>query len=141
MHPQNQPRPTKRSHSPSDQRAYLQPLQPPGSTPTPLTKADAKQRFADYTLDGTRNRLIAVCEDHSEDGKEAVNFIAAIGGWVCSGVAWRSWGCRDLTKEGRCRLLRITHLSFSSNQPATKPLSRPCSSSFLIPPQTWQQGR
>jgi len=47
--------------------------------PKPLTAADSKQRFADYVLDTARNRLIAVCEDHSQDGQEATNSIAAIG--------------------------------------------------------------
>lgn len=61
-----------------DQRVYVQYLEL-GSEPHPLTAADSKQRFANYILDGARNRLVAVCEDHSKEGEEAVNSIAAIG--------------------------------------------------------------
>jgi len=50
----------------------------PGA-PRTLTAADTQQRFADYKLDASRNRLIAVCEDHSKQGQEATNSIAAIG--------------------------------------------------------------
>lgn len=49
------------------------------SAPVRLTDPAAKQRFADYVLDAPRGRLIAVCEDHSAEGQEAVNSIAAIG--------------------------------------------------------------
>lgn len=47
--------------------------------PHALTAADSQQRFADYVLDAPRKRLIAVCEDHSQEGKEATNTLAAIG--------------------------------------------------------------
>eukprot|EP00879_Flechtneria_rotunda_P016022 GHRR01016758.1.p1 GENE.GHRR01016758.1~~GHRR01016758.1.p1 ORF type:complete len:650 (+),score=174.18 GHRR01016758.1:481-2430(+) len=60
-----------------DQVVYFQDLQP-GSKPTALTMADSKLRFANYALDATRNRLIAVCEDHLQDHREAINTIAAI---------------------------------------------------------------
>eukprot|EP00878_Enallax_costatus_P005601 GHUV01005874.1.p1 GENE.GHUV01005874.1~~GHUV01005874.1.p1 ORF type:complete len:700 (+),score=125.31 GHUV01005874.1:43-2142(+) len=60
-----------------DQRVYVQYLEL-GSEPQPLTAADSKQRFANYILDGTHNRLIAVCEDHSKEGQEPENSIAAI---------------------------------------------------------------
>ena len=45
----------------ADQRIYRQ---TPGAEPTPVT-ADGPYRFADYVRDTTRNRLIAVREDHS----------------------------------------------------------------------------
>lgn len=48
--------------------------------PHALTAADSQQRFADYVLDADRGRLIAVCEDHSKQGQEPTNSIAAIGG-------------------------------------------------------------
>lgn len=58
---------------------YVQDLQP-GSEPVALTAVDSKQRFADYILDEPRNRLVAVCEDHSAgEDQEARNSIAAIG--------------------------------------------------------------
>jgi hypothetical protein len=45
-----------------DQRVYAQVV---GGEPRPLTPADSPLRFADYTLDADRNRLIAVIEDHT----------------------------------------------------------------------------
>jgi hypothetical protein len=48
--------------------------------PHALTAADTQQRFSDYVLDGPHHRLIAVCEDHSTEGQEATNTLAAIGG-------------------------------------------------------------
>jgi len=66
-----------------DQRVYVQDLTP-GSEPVALTAADSKQRFANYALDEPRNRLLAVCEDHSKgDDQEASNSIAAIGEFAC----------------------------------------------------------
>lgn len=63
----------------SDQRVYLQPLLPQGSPPEPLTAECSGQRFADYCHDAARNRLLAVCEDHSDkEAKEPTNFLAAI---------------------------------------------------------------
>ena len=59
----------------SDQRLYRQ---DPGADPTPLTPESAL-RFADFDLDPTRNRLIAVSEDHTAEGKEATNRIVSIG--------------------------------------------------------------
>jgi dipeptidyl aminopeptidase/acylaminoacyl peptidase len=62
-----------------DQRIYKQ---PPGGEPAALTEESGK-RFADFTMDKKRNRLICVCEDHcvSERGgrQEAVNTIAGVG--------------------------------------------------------------
>jgi hypothetical protein len=62
---------------------YVQDLAP-GAKPVALTAADSKQRFANYILDEPRNRLLAVCEDHSKgDDQEASNSIAAIGTYSC----------------------------------------------------------
>jgi dipeptidyl aminopeptidase/acylaminoacyl peptidase len=48
-----------------------------GEEPVPVTH-DETMRYADYVLDAGRNRLIAVREDHSREGEEATNGIAAI---------------------------------------------------------------
>ena len=48
-----------------------------GSIPEPLT-AETPQRFADLVFDRTRNRLIAVREDHSRGGPEPVNDLVSI---------------------------------------------------------------
>ena len=42
----------------------------PGEAPQPIT-AESKLRFADFVLDAPRNRLIAVCEDHSAERPRA----------------------------------------------------------------------
>ncbi len=57
-----------------DQKLYVQ---PPGGEPQPLTH-DGSHRFADMLIDGNRNRLITVREDHSNTGSEARNEIAAV---------------------------------------------------------------
>jgi dipeptidyl aminopeptidase/acylaminoacyl peptidase len=49
----------------------------PGQTPEPLTP-EGKLRFADYVLDAPRNRLIAVCEDHTIDEHEPANRLVAV---------------------------------------------------------------
>jgi dipeptidyl aminopeptidase/acylaminoacyl peptidase len=58
----------------ADQRLYKQPLD---SEPIPLTP-EGNHRYADLILDQHRNRLICVCEDHTESGKEAVNTLVGI---------------------------------------------------------------
>jgi dipeptidyl aminopeptidase/acylaminoacyl peptidase len=60
----------------SDQRVYRQ--DGPGAEPRPITPA-VDLRYADYEVDRSRQRLIAVREDHRADDREAVNTIAAIG--------------------------------------------------------------
>jgi dipeptidyl aminopeptidase/acylaminoacyl peptidase len=49
----------------------------PGEIPAPLT-ADGKLRFADLVHDPPRDRLIAVCEDHTQSDEEPTNRIVAI---------------------------------------------------------------
>jgi dipeptidyl aminopeptidase/acylaminoacyl peptidase len=49
----------------------------PGQAPQPLTQ-EGKLRFADYILDRRRQRLIAVCEDHSRPDQEPQNRIVAV---------------------------------------------------------------
>ena len=56
-----------------DQRVYATGIDSP---PRAITQASAK-RLADFCHDPQRNRLIAVCEDHSGSG-EAVNSLVAI---------------------------------------------------------------
>jgi dipeptidyl aminopeptidase/acylaminoacyl peptidase len=49
----------------------------PGQTPQPVTP-ESDVRFADFIHDAARNRLIAVCEDHTHAGGEPANRIVAI---------------------------------------------------------------
>lgn len=51
-----------------------------GGAPEPLTPdlPGGVLRYADATLDATRNRLILVREDHREEGKEAQNTLVAL---------------------------------------------------------------
>ncbi len=49
----------------------------PGSSPQPLTP-EGRLRFADFVHDAPRNRLIAVCEDHTNGDDEPPNRIVAI---------------------------------------------------------------
>jgi dipeptidyl aminopeptidase/acylaminoacyl peptidase len=58
----------------ADQRIYKQ---TPDSQPQPLTP-ESKRRYADLTLDSQRNRLICVCEDHTQEGREPENTIVSI---------------------------------------------------------------
>lgn len=58
----------------ADQRLYKQ---TPGGEPEPLTPEN-KMRYADAILDGARNRLICVVEDHSNAETEPENAIASI---------------------------------------------------------------
>jgi len=58
----------------ADQRIYHHTLD---TTPQPLTP-ESKLRFADYTLDKKHNRIICVCEDHSQTDQEPENKIVAV---------------------------------------------------------------
>lgn len=58
----------------ADQCIYTQ---RPGAKPNPLT-TESKLRFADLLRDRQRQRLVAVCEDHTIAGQEAVNTLVAI---------------------------------------------------------------
>ncbi len=58
----------------ADQRIYRH---RPGETPQPLTP-EGPWRYADFVLDLAHNRLITVCEDHSGDGPEPENYLAAV---------------------------------------------------------------
>jgi dipeptidyl aminopeptidase/acylaminoacyl peptidase len=49
----------------------------PGEAPQPVTP-EGKQRFADYVHDAARNRLIAVCEDHTKSDNEPTNLIVDV---------------------------------------------------------------
>ena len=59
----------------SDQRVYAH---KPGEAPTPLTPDDAR-RYADLEVDHTNNRILCVCEDHSQPDAEPTNNVVAIG--------------------------------------------------------------
>jgi dipeptidyl aminopeptidase/acylaminoacyl peptidase len=58
----------------ADQRVYRQPIA--GGAPEPITP-EGRLRFADLTFDRSRQRLLAVCEDHSRPG-EPVNTLVAL---------------------------------------------------------------
>ncbi len=58
----------------SDQRVYSQ---MPGEAPTPLTPDDAR-RYADLEVNRRNNRILFVCEDHSQPDAEPTNTIASI---------------------------------------------------------------
>ena len=58
----------------SDQRIYRA---APGKEPVPVS-SPSNCRYADLALDRKRNRLIAVCEDHSGGGKEPENKLVSI---------------------------------------------------------------
>src|SRR5437879_1711933 len=59
----------------ADQRLYRQ---APGEQPEPLTGENG-MRYADGDVDRKRRRLVLVREDHSVEGREAVNTIVSIG--------------------------------------------------------------
>jgi dipeptidyl aminopeptidase/acylaminoacyl peptidase len=59
----------------TDQRLYRQ---GPGREPHPITP-EAARRYADITVDKTRNRLICVREDHSGSESEPANTLVALG--------------------------------------------------------------
>ena len=59
----------------SDQRVYK--VKPESGNPIPITREGLDIRFADGFVDGLRNRIIYVREDHSQEG-EAVNTLVAL---------------------------------------------------------------
>jgi len=58
----------------SDQRLYRQ---APGESPQAITP-DAKYRYADPSFDARRGRLLAVREDHTVEGREAVSTVVSL---------------------------------------------------------------
>lgn len=60
-----------------DQRVYSLALNAQGQQPVPLTP-EGEQRYADLHLDTRRQRLLAVCEDHSEGHDAVANYLVAI---------------------------------------------------------------
>jgi dipeptidyl aminopeptidase/acylaminoacyl peptidase len=48
-----------------------------GADPQAIS-AESKRRFADFVLDAPRNRLVAVCEDHSQNDHEPANHVVAV---------------------------------------------------------------
>ena len=58
-----------------DQRLYRA---DPGQGPEPITP-ECPLRYADLAIDARRDRLLAVCEDHSSPGREALQSVVAVG--------------------------------------------------------------
>ena len=58
----------------SDQRVYRQ---TPDSAPRPVTP-EGRLRYSDFVVDERRGRLVAVREDHTAEGREAVNTIVSL---------------------------------------------------------------
>ncbi len=58
----------------ADQRFYRQ---VPGRTPEPIT-TEGNVRYADGVIDHKRERIICVCQDHTNNDKEPENYLAAI---------------------------------------------------------------
>ena len=58
----------------ADQRVYRQ---PPAGAPQPITP-DRNLRYGDFVVDARRGRLFAVREDHTVEGREAVNTIVSL---------------------------------------------------------------
>lgn len=62
--------------------------------PQPLT-VSGPWRFADLIVDAARDRLIAVCEDHSRPGQEAQTYLATIPLSAGIPTAPQKWVCGD----------------------------------------------
>ena len=58
----------------ADQRVYRQEA---NALPVPIT-AEARMRYADYTVDGSRSSFICVREDHTVRGRQATNTIVRL---------------------------------------------------------------
>ena len=61
----------------SDQRLHRQPAAP-NSRPQAVTPAGVDLRYADMIVDGRRDQLIAVREDHTAGGREPVNALVRL---------------------------------------------------------------
>ena len=59
----------------SDQRVYRQ---NPGGQPEPITPEGVDLRYGDGKIDGSRNRLVCVREDHRDADREAVNTVVGL---------------------------------------------------------------
>ena len=66
---------------------YAQSLGDKPGDPTALTSGEAKHRFADAVVDGPRQRLLAVREDHSGSGEPANTITAISAAPCCEGLS------------------------------------------------------
>lgn len=114
------------SHTCRSQRVHVQDISSgqPGK-PHALTAADSQQRFADYVLDADRGRLIAVCEDHSKQGQEPTNSIAAIGGVNQQGAALPVQRLQSSLHTGPAHI-RVSSAAASKHPADTVSCSDPC---------------
>jgi dipeptidyl aminopeptidase/acylaminoacyl peptidase len=117
----------------ADQRIYKQ---APNSEPQPLT-AESKLRYADIIFDAPRNRLICVCEDHTNREAEPKNSLVTIDletgdvkilasgkdFYACpslspdgSQLAWISWDHPNMPWDGTHLWLATINLDGSLNQ-------------------------
>ena len=92
----------------------------PSGTCEPLTPESAA-RYADIVVDVPRNRVLAVCEDHSATGREAVQSIVA--------VDWRRPG------QAPCAL--VSGADFYSNPRLSPDGSRMCWLEWNHPNMPW----
>ncbi len=112
----------------ADQRLYVQ--RGPGAAPEPLTAEGAQLRVADALVDGPRKRLVAVVEDHSKDGQEAINTIGAVGECVAAGCgkcffAWLGGVVVGQVERGLGAQLRFADVFVDGSEHPPKQL--PCS--------------
>ena len=90
------------------------------SSPAALTP-EGPQRYADLELDRRRNRLLAVCEDHSDTSREAVQSIVAVG----------------LGDDGDSRKTILTGADFYSNPRLSLDGARMCWLEWRHPNMPW----
>ncbi len=100
-----------------DQRLYRK---HPDGVPEPLTP-ESGSRYADIVADFRRSRLLAVCEDHSETDREAVQSIVAV----------------DLQRPGSVPRVLVSGSDFYSNPRLSPDGGRMCWLQWHHPNMPW----